>query len=125
MKIKAVFLLIVWAQFLWLPLVSILFWKWNQQEITASLCINKNKPELECGGCCHLKKVIHNSINQQIPSEPTKKLVTNFKVYFVITSIGRFYIPKLFLEKNDNNFHPKYLKKFHVLFALLRPPNFQ
>ena len=30
----------------------------NQDEIIAEYCINKDKPELECNGHCHLKKEI-------------------------------------------------------------------
>jgi len=33
-------------------------WKVNQKEITEQYCINKNKPEKQCNGCCHYEKQI-------------------------------------------------------------------
>lgn len=32
----------------------------NKEEITQKYCENKDKPEMECNGCCHLKKELNN-----------------------------------------------------------------
>lgn len=31
----------------------------NKEEITQKYCENKDKPEMECNGCCHLKKELN------------------------------------------------------------------
>lgn len=40
----------------------------NQEEITEEFCENKEKPELECNGKCHLSKQL-DEINNPIPDE--------------------------------------------------------
>jgi hypothetical protein len=37
----------------------------NQQEITAKLCKNKEKPKLQCNGKCHLKKQLAKIENSE------------------------------------------------------------
>ena len=39
--------------------------KINQDYITKVLCINREKPDMECNGQCHLKKEIRKSEKQQ------------------------------------------------------------
>lgn len=41
--------------------IIILHFKLNQNYIEQNLCINKNRPELECHGKCQLEKELKNS----------------------------------------------------------------
>lgn len=44
---------------------------WNQHEITALFCVNKDQPELQCNGKCHLKDMLTQggSEEKQAPLE--------------------------------------------------------
>ena len=47
----------------------------NRAEITEKHCVNKDKPELECAGQCHLKKQLEatkpaKELNQDLPNSP-------------------------------------------------------
>ncbi len=39
------------------------------QDFYASICENKDKPELECNGCCHLKKQLKQSEEEKSSKE--------------------------------------------------------
>jgi hypothetical protein len=47
----------------------------NRAEITEKHCVNKEKPELECAGQCHLKKQLEatkptKELNNDLPNSP-------------------------------------------------------
>lgn len=47
----------------------------NRAEIIEKHCVNKDKPELECAGQCHLKKQLEatkptKDLNQDLPNSP-------------------------------------------------------
>lgn len=82
------------------------------------LCINKDKPELECNGKCQLKKVAEdNTENQQTPVKYTSlKEITLFvvdKLDFNFININK--------EKNKN-FNYKNLYAFSSIHQIDRPP---
>ncbi|SFS60994.1 hypothetical protein [Sphingobacterium wenxiniae] len=43
--------------------IIVMYFKLNQEAIEREFCVNKNKPELECHGTCHLKKQLQNTGN--------------------------------------------------------------
>lgn len=60
------FLLVIASQSL-VKLAIVIDWKLHQTEITEALCENKDKPEMECNGKCHLEKQLEKV------EEPTKE----------------------------------------------------
>ncbi len=82
------------------------------------LCENKDKPELECNGKCHLKKVVEdNTENQQTPTKYTSlKELTLFvidKLEFNFVKINK---------KENKNFDYKNLYAFSSIPQIDRPP---
>ena len=82
------------------------------------LCENKDKPELQCNGKCHLKKVAENSTdNQQEPAKSTTLKEINL---FVINKLEYNFIKT---NKSENkNFDYKNLYVFSSTNQLDRPP---
>jgi hypothetical protein len=102
-------------------------WKLNQKEITEKYCVNKDKPEKECNGCCHYEKQIEK-VEKAEPKEPnfpytllSKNTVSeylepyfdrlpsyqSYSIFCFFTMNG--FKPFLFLYKKDlfkNIFHP-------------------
>lgn len=63
---------------LWILLISVqsfyqgliyTYYALNKEYIVAQLCENKAKPELQCAGKCHLKKVLQISKKRQTPEQ--------------------------------------------------------
>lgn len=52
----------------------------NQQEITAKLCENKEKPKLQCNGKCHLKKQLAKIDNSEKKEDKKQHSNQSFKV---------------------------------------------
>lgn len=81
-KIISFFLLIILTWQFAFKAVYIVYWKLNQTEITEKYCENKEKPELNCCGTCHLEKQLNtidskkesNSSKSQFPYEQLTKL---------------------------------------------------
>lgn len=54
-----------------------IYWKVNQDKIIAEFCVNKSKPELKCGGCCHLKKQLDKT--EEVESQDLTKPIEQAK----------------------------------------------
>lgn len=58
-------------------------WKYHQQIIAKTLCVNKNKPQLHCKGKCQLKKdlaLIVQQSQQEKKSTPLPHIFKNLKI---------------------------------------------
>ncbi|MBE9490777.1 MAG: hypothetical protein IMY67_10825 [Bacteroidetes bacterium] len=82
------------------------------------LCENKDKPQLECNGKCHLKKVAKkNTPNEQTPT----KLVDFKELILFVNHQKKYSINLIFLKKiettNYNN-----LYTYTSIDSLYRPP---
>ena len=82
------------------------------------LCENKAKPELQCNGKCHLKKVAENSTdNQQEPSKSTTFKEINL---FVVKKLDYSFIR--INRKESKNFNYNNLYAFSSIHKIDRPP---
>lgn len=81
----------------------------NYHYIATELCENKNKPELECNGKCHLKKELAKAYKNDIPSSNEKKTETTETVILFIVSLPVFSFDK------DN----KHIQKIHLEYQNL------
>ena len=82
------------------------------------LCENKDKPELQCNGKCHLKKVVENNTNND--KEPLKavnlKDITLFVVEFMKYDFNSVSFKNVQLGSYNN------LYAFSLIDSLDRPP---
>jgi len=83
-----------------------------------NLCENKDKPELQCNGKCHLKKVAEsNTENQQNPP----KFISLKDITFFVVNI--FEITFISIKNSSNkNFEYKNLYAFSGVRKIDRPP---
>ncbi|NRD22632.1 hypothetical protein HNV10_05230 [Winogradskyella litoriviva] len=83
------------------------------------LCENKDKPELQCNGKCHLKKVAESQDKQQT----TPESIVDFKELILYPSPSSdFELPiKIFLEKQEQIAYQN-LYSFHNSNNCFHPP---
>ena len=93
--------------------------KINQKYIAATLCDNRNKPELQCNGKCYLMKKMKDALEKEKKQEQAnqKKGVQDFCILTGSVSI-LFAIPKA--PKLEPSYLPLDLPR--VSFEVLHPP---
>lgn len=65
------------------PVVPVFEYVINYEYIAKVLCINKDKPEMQCNGKCHLMKELAKASEKELPLTPSKKhVVTETEVLF-------------------------------------------
>jgi hypothetical protein len=64
-KTISIFLVLTLYSQLMVKVGVIATWKFNQNYIAQNLCINRDKPEMECNGKCHLQKQLKSVENNQ------------------------------------------------------------
>jgi len=105
------------------PVFPIVDYIVNYQYISTVLCVNKDKPKLNCCGKCHLKKELAKAADET-PNNSEKK--NNFKfetelLFFEkIATIDfkfKYYFDKFILLDNYNN-----LYCYSTNYYILRPP---
>ncbi|MFB9055797.1 hypothetical protein ACFFU9_03490 [Mariniflexile ostreae] len=90
----------VWMALLFLLTTSqqalvMVHFKLNQQSITQKFCVNKENPELQCHGNCHLKKELESTSQNNSQKNITYKicdldLVSSFEFVLEIPKFVRF-----------------------------------
>lgn len=60
----ATYFLIIYISAIFLPAFTLIHFSINQEEIIEEFCVNKDKPELNCNGQCHLTEVLANQVNE-------------------------------------------------------------
>lgn len=105
----------------------VIYWKINQDIITAEFCENKAKPMLQCNGKCHLAKQLQEAENRAeenktIPDSILKlKLLEAFLLnsnQFGLNEFSFKEIKTLSIPYHSSYFSEGYLNE------LLRPPQF-
>lgn len=81
----------------------IVLFKLNQQAIEQQFCINKDKPELQCHGKCHLKKELEKSVTTDLELNDIGKkieiaLISNYEFPFYIQKIITIYKVLIYKE---------------------------
>lgn len=93
----------------------------NHEYIAEFLCINKDKPQLQCNGKCHLVK----EIKKQQEQEPLSALsisMENYPIGFV--NIYHFKEPLNYLWLNSPLYSYSSLYNFHYSKESFQPPDF-
>lgn len=100
-KVISIFLLLtICSQYL-LKAGILISWKINQTYISENLCINKDKPEMNCNGKCHLQKQLKSVEEKQDNTDKTS-LPLKLKVLETdnFVSISESFIPAIAETKN-------------------------
>lgn len=98
--------------------------KIRQAEITAKLCENRNKPELDCAGTCYLKKQLKAVEEQekQLPQNLKEKEIVLYCDNFFTSFKSSTVIEVIFVEKNYNSFYLT-MKPISYHSDVFHPPN--
>ncbi len=82
------------------------------------LCENKDKPELECNGKCHLKKVAQSSGDENEPS----KIVNFEELQLFKQDVADYFFQIDFLSSKKKNFSYHNLYNFNYKVSCFHPP---
>lgn len=91
----------------------------NQDYIAQFLCVNQDKPELQCNGKCHLVKEIEKQ-QQQEPFSALSISMENYPIGFV--NILNITLSQNFTSKKEQRFLYKNLYNFNIKKVLFQPP---
>lgn len=78
--------------------IMMVCFKLNQEAIEKRFCINKNAPELQCHGTCHLKKKLQDSESKDSTAPKLQK------VDLLFVSISRFNIKNRVMAFRKSNY---------------------
>lgn len=112
--------LIILSSVVWQSLVVVHFYA-NQAEIEKNFCINKDKPELNCHGQCHLNKVLQQNEDTKVEEKSTNVslrfglVVLQFKSNFANLTLASE-------TKRPSIFHPIHEETRDYYSSFLDPP---
>ena len=107
------------------PAIPFIEYTIDYEYIATVLCINKNKPKMQCNGKCYLKKQLAKSIENESSQQEKKNKNTSPKLLddFFFSPII-FYTQKIALQKLEANktiLQPNnYI--FNLEVSILKPP---
>lgn len=110
--------------FVFRPVFPVVNYFIDYEYISTVLCINKDKPELECNGKCHLMKEMAQTVDDEKQLNRDKK---NFPVEFSVLFLSA--LDDYSLLKEDPVDHRIFNTYFNTYFRLntsgvFRPPLF-
>ncbi len=91
----------------------------DQSDFIAQFCVNKDKPELNCNGKCHLKKVTKESNSTENPYSNIQLLK---ELLFVINNPSQ--VELMVVKNNWSTVKVEYtnLYKYLLLYQFYHPP---
>lgn len=100
------------------PALPVIEFYLNQDYIAEFLCINKDKPKLQCNGKCHLSKMI-----EEANTETDKMPIIDLREYplaLIAIDSGKTSIKRQFSKQSL----PLYASNYKYLYksSLLKPP---
>ena len=107
------------------PILPVLEYVMNYEYISKVLCINKDKPKMQCNGKCHLMKELAKASDAEKPLSTDKKGITSILDVLIFEEIKSFdIIPLCFGTKEKTNSYYSNLY-FHLNSAsVFHPPTF-
>ncbi|MCB0514553.1 MAG: hypothetical protein R2798_14130 [Chitinophagales bacterium] len=100
--------------------------KYNQEFIAQYLCINRDKPEMQCHGKCHLKKSIEESEKrQQQGANPINEKPADTTLFFTQTTtvFGKYFYQTSNIKTFSSFLINLYKFSFHI--RIFHPPQFR
>ena len=92
------FIIIVTFFFLFRPIFPVLNYVVNYEYISNELCENKEKPELQCNGKCHLKAELAKASKDTVPASQETKNTVALEILFLET-LCEYKFNRIFVEK--------------------------
>ncbi|TDE29954.1 hypothetical protein E0I61_07410 [Flavobacterium ranwuense] len=107
------------------PILPVLEYVVNYEYISKVLCINKDKPKMQCNGKCHLMKELAKASDAEKPLSSNKKGTSQILDVLIFEEIKSFVItPVCFGNKEKINSYYSNLY-FHLNSAsVFHPPPF-
>ncbi len=123
-KVISVFLLLTLCSQLMVKVGVIVTWKFNQNYISQNLCINRDKPEMECNGKCHLQKQL-KSVEDNQTKETSASLPLKLKNLKTDDFVNHSEMQVSFIQTVQNlilnsTFNTHY--SFNYISSCFRPP---
>jgi len=93
----------------------------NQDYIAASLCVNKDKPQLHCNGRCFLAKKLRQAEQNEEKQRAENQEKANVLFF---CKLNRLELTGSIVNSNLQNFNPFYLKFKPSIFTIdiFKPP---
>jgi hypothetical protein len=83
------------------PLLPVLEYVVDYEYITTVLCVNKDKPKMQCNGKCHLMKELAKESESEKPLSSDKKITTQKAEVLYLEDFNSFTIISIcFLKKS-------------------------
>ncbi|WP_157607914.1 hypothetical protein [Seonamhaeicola sp. S2-3] len=118
-KATAIFFVFLYMLAMLRPIQPCIEYLLNQDYIAEFLCVNKDKPELQCNGKCHLAKELKKQ-QQQEPLTTLSVYMENYPIGFVnILNISKSTVITL---KKEHFFYYKNLYNFNIKKSIFQPP---
>ncbi|TYA70013.1 hypothetical protein [Seonamhaeicola marinus] len=117
-KSAALFFVALYVVAMLRPIQPCIEYMLNQDYIAEFLCINKNEPELQCKGKCHLAKQIEKQ--QEEPQHALSVSMENYPIGFV--SILNLKKPTNFIVFNSPLYSYRSLYNFQFSGQSFQPP---
>ncbi|RPD98653.1 hypothetical protein EGM88_05535 [Aureibaculum marinum] len=107
------------------PIVPVIEYVVDYDYIATVLCINKEKPELQCNGQCHLSKKIAKTLPIKTKDKQPVLPAVEFDKYIISNHNTNQRVFKLFnFSKKLNFFLSKIGKTKNYITAVFQPPDF-
>ena len=105
------------------PIFPVIEYVVNYDYISKVLCVNIDKPVLECNGKCHLKKELAKEADANKPITPDKKVNTSQVEVLFCMLMPTFEMPSGFnLVLSQTNTHYANYYDFATLNSVFHPP---
>lgn len=93
------------------PILPVIEYAVNYDYISKVLCVNKEKPKLQCNGKCHLTKELAKASENEKPISSDKKVASHEFETLFFEEIKSFLIRPVYFDNNtktDSNYSNLY-----------------
>ena len=105
------------------PLFPVIDYVVNYDYISKVLCVNKEKPKLQCNGKCHLMKELAKNSESENPISTNKKIASQETVVVFCQEIKTFVITPIYLQKTKKaNSNYSNLYTYKISASVFHPP---
>lgn len=104
------------------PAVPVIDFMVNYSYIIKELCVNRDKPEMECNGQCYLKKELAEAATQEFPISKERKIpIPSQEVFFQEFQEEAFAFPAFADKQAPLVFH-RDMRTQREISAIFHPP---
>jgi hypothetical protein len=108
-KLIAIPLLIFYLTALLKPIIPYIDFAINKEYIAKVLCINKDKPVMQCGGTCHLTKQLKKATEEEPNSKQNTPTKTEYKVNLFVHSTKEWQQTAIGEDEKTYSFYNSYI----------------